>query len=242
MTEEIKKTTEYSLFKRMKGNRPILRAHVNNLIQSINKINLLSTNPIKVNEKMEVIDGQNRLEAAKKLRVPIYYMVSMGGNLQDVQILNTYVEKWSMMNYIDSYVEQGNQNYILLKDYIQTYDLPPVMAAQILSGMKMTGRDLGEIRSNLRDGSFTVTALKQAEERGKIINLCAQYTEYLVYKSREFIAALELVLNQVLWEDLYEKMQQANTKIPRRANKRDYVRELEVIFNYHRQKNLVRFS
>lgn len=68
----MEKTKNYSLFKKYAKNRDIDGRHVEKLIASIKTANLLDCEPILVNEKMEVIDGQHRLEAAKSLNLDIY--------------------------------------------------------------------------------------------------------------------------------------------------------------------------
>lgn len=65
-TNEIKRTNNYDMFKRLEGNRFVDPKKVNKLKKSINEVGYIS-NPIIVNEKMEVIDGQHRLEALKEL-------------------------------------------------------------------------------------------------------------------------------------------------------------------------------
>ncbi|MEK6878376.1 MAG: ParB/Srx family N-terminal domain-containing protein, partial [Nanoarchaeota archaeon] len=73
---KIEKTTDYKMFKKLKGNRNIYKPHLNGLIQSIQEENLLQYNPITINSDMEIVDGQHRLEAAKILKLDIYYLVN----------------------------------------------------------------------------------------------------------------------------------------------------------------------
>lgn len=68
------RTKKYSQFKRLDSNRTVKTGRVNKIKQSIEKVGYVQS-PIIVNEKMEVIDGQGRLEALKQLQIPVDYIV-----------------------------------------------------------------------------------------------------------------------------------------------------------------------
>lgn len=57
-------TRDYSVFKYLSGNRDINLHNVNNIVKNVLENGLLPTIVI-VNENMEVIDGQHRIEAFK---------------------------------------------------------------------------------------------------------------------------------------------------------------------------------
>ena len=59
----IYKTTNYGMFKLKFGNRPIDNNHVNKLRRSMTK-QFIKT-PITVNKRMEICDGQHRLQQSK---------------------------------------------------------------------------------------------------------------------------------------------------------------------------------
>lgn len=71
----IRSTTNYDKFKIHPYGRKISKKHVNRLVDSISRENHLDSSPILVNLNFEIICGQHRLMAAKKLGVPIYYVV-----------------------------------------------------------------------------------------------------------------------------------------------------------------------
>ena len=74
---KVKVTDEYNIFTFAEGNRAINPAQVKNLIKSIENIGLIPT-PIVVNEKMQILDGQHRVEACRQLKMPVYYIVVPG--------------------------------------------------------------------------------------------------------------------------------------------------------------------
>ncbi|MBP5783002.1 MAG: ParB N-terminal domain-containing protein [Bacteroidales bacterium] len=110
MEGTILKTSDYSIFRRLQGNRAVDERRVKGLVESIQKIGWIS-NPIIVNEKMEVIDGQGRLEALKRLCMPVEYHIVKDARLQDCRVMNSNNKSWRPMDYIESYSESGNMNY-----------------------------------------------------------------------------------------------------------------------------------
>ncbi len=85
----IKKTKNYEMFTFREDNREkIDQSHVQRLVFSIEKRNLLELRPIIVNEKFEVIDGQHRLMAAKFLDVEIFYQQEKKLDAKDIITMN----------------------------------------------------------------------------------------------------------------------------------------------------------
>ena len=101
---QVMKTNDYSIFSILKGNRSINKAHLSRLKKSIEEESLIV--PIIVNEKYQIIDGQNRYNCWKELEMPIYYIQVDGYGLKQVQRLNSNVRNWSLK-------DQKNQ---LIKD------------------------------------------------------------------------------------------------------------------------------
>ena len=65
VTFQVRYTTDYSKFKLMPDNRDVDKKHVAELIINIRKRGQLQ--PILINEKWEVLDGQGRLRCGCKL-------------------------------------------------------------------------------------------------------------------------------------------------------------------------------
>ena len=108
------KTKEYGMFKSITGNRDISERNVKGIMKNIRDHGLKPTIVI-VNENMEVIDGQHRIEALKRLNLPVYYQIHKGLTLEDCIAMNTSATVWNCKDYIDSYAEIGNSNYVELK-------------------------------------------------------------------------------------------------------------------------------
>lgn len=119
--------TDYSKFKKLSDNRDVLSGRLSKLMASFSVKQIL--NPIIVNEKMQIIDGQGRYETLKKMGKPIQYIVADGANSDDCKRMNRYNTKWSALDFAKSYAASGNQNYVnLLKACsLSTYSISRVV-------------------------------------------------------------------------------------------------------------------
>ena len=113
-------TSDYGMFKKMLGNRDVTGEA--QIVDSIQKVGYVCT-PIIINEKNEVIDGQNRLAALQELGLPVYYIIQENTNIQTCRALNIGQKNWSTIDYIDSYAESGNHtlSYKRLQSLINSY-------------------------------------------------------------------------------------------------------------------------
>lgn len=113
-------TKDYSIFKRLVGNRDIPESRISKIIDSIQKIGWVH-NPIVVNEKMEVIDGQGRLTALQRLKMPVEYIIAPGASTKECIYMNMNMVNWKLPDFIKSYAEQGNENYQRLLSLMEKY-------------------------------------------------------------------------------------------------------------------------
>ncbi|PNZ27180.1 hypothetical protein CD122_07260 [Staphylococcus rostri] len=113
---KVYKTDDLEIFKFTKFNRNIL--FTDEMLKQA-KEGFIS--PIIVNEHMVVIDGQHRLEHAKKAGVPIEYIIKPGLNEHDIVRMNTTQRPWSLLNFIESYANQGSEQYVALLNLINKH-------------------------------------------------------------------------------------------------------------------------
>ena len=146
-------TTDYSIFKYLKGNRGVTDDRVNNIMLSIKNRGYIP-NPILVNEKFEVIDGQGRLAVLRKLKMPVEYIQKEGLTIDDCISMNINSQNWNLADYIESYAERGYEDYGILQDLIAEHPRVPITVISfLLRGKYCTGGEHGSIKT----GSFSIT-------------------------------------------------------------------------------------
>lgn len=154
---KIQKTNNSSIFKRMSGNRAVSRCNVNNIIKSIKDVGYI-LNPIIVNEKFEIIDGQTRTEALDKMGMTHYYIQVPNLTIKDCVSMNINMKNWSTMDFIDSYAEQGIWDYKWLQSAINNFRCPFLnisTIAQISYGRTPFSAD-GNTSNIIKNGNFKV--------------------------------------------------------------------------------------
>lgn len=184
---EIKETKDYSNFKRLEGNRDV--KCVKKIIDSINKVGYLFS-PIMVNEQMQVIDGQNRLEAAKQLKLPVYYYVQPNIGIDEAIELNLGRTNWKPIDYVKSYAEQGQKSYQMLVDLIDEYpwfkfqEIAAIAANYIITS--------GWLLNNLAKGHYELSEndIKKAKEKLNILNKMQPALSKTIGTRRLYISAL----------------------------------------------------
>jgi len=235
---QVQETKDYKLFKDISSNRDVDRLHVKKLVRSIREKNMLSLNPIIVNDKMEVLDGQHRLEAAKQLKVAIFYVVSDQVNHDDISKLNSNKKNWKVMDYINYYTVKGVKEFKDLSKLINEYpDLPPTFLIGVLSG------DGSKQRNNILNGQLVTEGLTYARE---IIGYISDFTQYFEHSNNSrFLEAMLFIYNTGLYDHkvMISKLQRNPGALIPCANKKQYVRLLQDIYNKGTyERNIVLFT
>ena len=222
----VMKTNDYSIFKTIDGNRQVQQKNVNNLIQSMKEKLLMC--PIIVNEDNEVIDGQNRLQALKLLKLPVYYLPVKGYGIREVQMLNTYQKDWGINDFMDCYSKEGRNNYILYKQFYTKWKFNHQESMNLLIG-EINNRD---VYYAFRQGTFTVKSYQEAERKAQKIKLVSEY--YAGYKRRSFVQALLYCFQNDEYNHakLIQKLRYQSTKLVDCTTTDAYLSLIEDIYNF----------
>tara|TARA_R100000808_G_scaffold24903_2_gene59209 strand:- start:7512 stop:8237 length:726 start_codon:yes stop_codon:yes gene_type:complete len=230
---QVMQTNDYSLFKKMKGNRDVNIAHHKRLKKSIEEESLQV--PIIVNEKMEICDGQTRFGVWKELKLPVIYIVVKGYSLPQVQRLNSNIKNWTLKDFADCYCDLNNKNYLQYRDFVGKYGLGGYESIAMLSG---TPNGSGKNFERFKTGQFKVKSYRKAcKEAEKVIQM-EQY--YEGYKRRSFVFALLQLINNKEFDfaQLLQKLSYQSTKLVHCTNKIQYLSLLQDIYNYNSKKKV----
>ena len=170
------KTDDYSLFRTLRGNREVNRSRIDKIEQSIKDVGYVS-NPIIVNNKMEVIDGQGRLEALKRLGLPVEFIVVNGCGIRECIAMNINMTNWGLIDYIKSYANQGIDSYRRLLGLINAYR--PIQE-QLIIGISL-GRlscrscDMNTVKNGLY--KIGTEQLEKAQDELEFIKIIRKYSQ-----------------------------------------------------------------
>jgi hypothetical protein len=231
--ENILSTTNYAKFGIVETNRPVDKNHVKKLKEVIKKRNLLSLNPILVNDKYEVIDGQHRLQAACELKLPIFYVVSKSITQDDIATLNTNKKNWGLLDYINYHSKNSKNAYKALQLFMRNnHFLPPSVAVKIACGA-ISSKDVHE-------GKLASLDLDEAEAfMARLSDMRNHFSE--VYTSK-FVGAVRQIEKIEGYEHarMVEKIAYNPRAMKPCTTTKEYIKMLEEIYNY-KLKDRVRF-
>lgn len=143
VANQVYETTNYDVFKLKKDNR-LIKENLK-LKEEIKSIGILV--PILVNENFEVIDGQHRLEIAKKVKKKVPFIVIKGAGKKEIISINTTSKQWSLEDYIFSYAEEGLEEYQKMKRLLETYPITIGTLCGLAFNTSDTGRALHKVKS-----------------------------------------------------------------------------------------------
>lgn len=111
-------TIEYDKFKFYNENRKPKEANIVRVQNSILEKNLLEHRPVIVDAEFYIIDGQHRVEACKRLGLPVPYIIHTEGSSDDV-ILYQNQTAWRLDDYLHYHAARGIPEYIKLREFIK---------------------------------------------------------------------------------------------------------------------------
>ena len=229
-------TTDYTSFSAITSNREVDERHVKKLMEAIRRKNLLHVNPILCNDKMQVVDGQHRLEAARRLSVPIFYITDNEISKSDIATINSNAKNWSVMDYINYWSIEKKAGFDKLSSFLSENPLiPPSTALMMLS---LSGR---KNTAGLREGHVDVSNYANAKKMAVILKEYRNMVDHAY--DRNFVLAVISSVNSPGYdhEIMKSKLEYQSRSLVRCINKKQYVKLLEEIYNYKSSKNRVKF-
>ena len=161
------KEEEYSKFKKLLGNRDVITSRKNKILKSIQEVGYV-LNPIIVNTKMEIIDGQGRFEALKELNLPIFYVIDENAGIEECRALNLGQTNWNTEAWIKYYAETGNKNYVRLTKLMNDNDKKAYTPAVIVGILNNTIVTRGFITNIIKEGELIITEADYNRVQGTI--------------------------------------------------------------------------
>ena len=237
MSDKILKTSNYSLFNKVDGNRLVSESHVKKLKASISTIDLKI--PIVVNDKMQVVDGQHRLQARKELGLPVFYIVINGLGLRETQRVNSAAKNWNDKDFLDSFVQQNYAHYKTYKKFRETYQFGHQETVLLLSGSYYGGKNSAQ---EFKDGDFSVSNLELATDYAEKIYQIQPY--YKGFKRRSFIFSMIKVFkhDQYNHDEFIAKLSYQSSKLVDCTSVDQYLRLIDDIYNFKRKpEDKIRF-
>jgi hypothetical protein len=240
------KTHHYDAFRPLVGNRDKDNAHIRRLMLAFEKAYLIS--PIIVNEKMEIIDGQHRYDAAKTSGLPVYFILIEGYSLKEVQLLNTNSSNWDKKDYLESFSEIGKENYQIMKKFKE--DFPEFgISVHIMLLTNTTSAHKGSNKQKtieghkinikaFENGDLVIPDINKSYENANLILSTKPF--YSGYKRAFYVAALMSLFKHPKYDHniMLKKLNLQPTALKHCANVNQYKELLEDIYNFKSREKI----
>lgn len=168
-------TRNYDMFRYIEGNRPIDN-HFKKIMKMIEAVGTLYC-PILVNEKNEIVDGQHRFEAFRRLNLLVLYVVQNGIGIKEVRAMNSVAQNWKAKENIYSYAhgEEAKQDYIYLENLQKMYPKFPV---RIYTAAVTGSSGGGDTSKQINEGEFKCSQ-EQYEDAIKVLDWLNNFRKFV---------------------------------------------------------------
>lgn len=237
-------TTDLNQFSLFKSNRNVNLAHVKAIEMSIASKGLLCK-PIIVNEKMQVVEGQHRLEACKNINSPIYYIIVKDYNVREIYAFNTSHKNWGGVEYLESYAKMGVESYIKLQKFMHKHPTFSFFVCKSLCANKNNnGRHTYSENTRIYrkddfvDGKWETADMELAEEYAQRLYIIGEY--FKLATNASFVTCMIYLFNKSIFdfEVFIRKLKLQPLALKKCANGKQYTELIEEIYNY-KSKNKI---
>jgi hypothetical protein len=187
-TVNVYTTEAYDEFVLVKANRAVVEKTVRKIMDSM--LIRVEHAPILVNEKGELMDGQHRLEAYRRLKYPITFEMIDGLKVENIRRLNAIQKEWKIMDHLHAGAVEDELSYKWLHNFCTVHNIQPTTAIVLLKGSAAYSVVVSEA---IRSGKFTCSKEERASAAERMAIL-EKFRGYSKATSKNFAHALVRVL------------------------------------------------
>lgn len=226
----IQQTTDYSQFKIISTNRDAKAGHVEKLKEGFAKFgNLTKVQPILVNEKFEIIDGQHRFLATEQLGEPVYYTMQPGLGIAEARSMNILHRSWTTDDYAQSYARAGDRNYIRYLAIKEDFGFSHSVVLRYIGGVEKN-----QVWREFRNGDFTMTPEQEVTARDRLTHLgdAAVFVPFAADRNFAFALLKAMTIENYDSKRMLKKIELHKGMMHREGSVEAYLRMLEEVYNF----------
>lgn len=226
-------TTNYALFnnnpKQRKYN-PLKTARLVEIMRRGGFKESLCISVYKEKGKLYINAGHHRVEAAKILKLAVWYVIESKWASDELAREGTSASNWSTREICEMYAADGIDDYAELLSYTQ-HGIAPEMAAAMMGGTMVGGRG---VKDTINNGTFRVRSKDHIEAVLQVIRAIVE--KYPEARSRNFIGALSAFLKlDGFSSDRFITSIQCQPKIEKCATGLQMMEQLDEMYNYRQR-------
>lgn len=242
---KIYQTTDYDRFRMINGNRPLNHKKIAKILKEIKEGNdMLRYKPIEVSECdnfLNILDGQHRMFISRKLKAPVYYIiVEEEKTMNEIATINSNVEKWKYADFINCYINKGNENYVRLQNFLNLYHISIGTSLLMLSkkGIVLIGGSNSQMIENFYKGNFEIKFWDEAVEIAERARL---FSFFKNWNDRYFMNAVNQIhkAGKIKTEVVVEACKRNPDKLERQTSTRLFIYNLEQIVGIGKKDRVI---
>lgn len=229
-------TTDYSIFKTLNNNREIDWKHVNTIMLSMKE--KLTPFIIPVTKDYQIIDGQHRVEALKKLGLPVYYYIDTNYDKYDMIRLNNNKKDWSNNDYLQFWLKEykniPNNPYNEYVEFREKYNLLHSNALLLINL-----RSNKDNHNQFKKGNLRFANKKTTYEIAEELLTISKYAEFVTTK-KSFQFAYITCRNKKHFDSkiFLSKLSLIPNELVNQVSMKKFIDNIEQIYNY-KNKNKI---
>lgn len=235
----IYETSDYSLFVKLPSNRDLLLKRLTKIMESLSIREIM--NPIVVNKRMEIIDGQGRFEAKKILKRPIQFVVDNDATIEDCRRMNAYNSPWTITDYAKSLAKDGSDDCQRLLDCCDACNIPIARCLRLSnhhayadskSGKTSTLTTLERLRFTQEDVETVKDVCRKTEEIRNALVLTRRPNE-------AFYSGVKVMVDTLGYDHdgMIRRCKKEKNRFSLASNLEDALKEFSRIYNTSRAQN-----
>ena len=249
-------TDDFSIFKLNPYNREIKEYKVNKFMnQGVKNV------VFPVNKQGEILDGQHRIEACKRLKQSVTFQIIDDADADYIHEINTVGSAWVFTDFLEHFAKRGFKQYIFLQNFVKKHPSKflskRVIALFCLRGLKiLSDQGCNHTSENVfRQGKYivkvnplwvinTISFLNEADEQLAFYQIRKQTTSLFIKDLANFCMVLQAWAYDMKIKNVIESFKRnfyvelTNNGLTKRIKKEDFnfIKVYEDIYN--KQKTL----
>jgi hypothetical protein len=232
------------------GNRPVDKKHVNQLKDRLSEKYLRTI--IKVNDNMEIIDGQHRYSAIKELNeenekkglplMSIEFIICKNYGIEECCQYNGKSKNWSNKNITEGGKSLDIEEYKIYDKFVKEFNLPHNVTVGLLTGITTNAKNSDEFKNLKLEIKDVNESLDNANKIIDIVNTGV----IPIGRADQPISVFGLALLDILMVDGYdhnrmvrkckEYVEREGRSLRRLTNITEPLIEFEEIYNYKERR------
>ena len=236
MNARLESTTNYDLFEMHECNRPLHEDPV--LLESMREHGFMPSSPIHCKPNgdgtLKVIRGHHRLHYAKRLKIPVYYVIDQTDT--DVfDLEGSSQQKWSAPDFAVARSRAGDKACAFLLKFMNEHGLTIGAAASLVGGE--TAGSPNKMKQ-VKAGTFKVGDMKHANQVVAVTDLCRE-AGITFTTSSAFVKAISMALRIPEFDAklFCHRVRLHAPRLNKRGRVDEYLDEIEALYNYGTRSN-----